>query len=72
MQITKQTIKSPDEEIAKLMKDHYLEQDEAEEVKELMDETGLDEDDAVELKTFYKNRHVKYTRFYVYFVYFSY
>ena len=32
------------------MKDHYLEQDEAEEVKELMDETGLDEDDAVELK----------------------
>lgn len=42
--------KSPDEEIAKLMKDHYLEQDEAEEVKELMDETGLDEDDAVELK----------------------
>ena len=42
--------KSPDEEIAELMKDHYLEQDEAKHVKDIMDEYGLDEDDAVELK----------------------
>lgn len=40
----------PDEEVKELMKNHYLDRDEAEHVKEVMDEYGLDEDEAVELK----------------------
>ena len=37
-----------DEEIARLMEDHDIDEDQAEKVQELIDE-GLDEDDAVEL-----------------------
>jgi len=37
-----------DEEIAQLMEDHDIDEDQAEKVQELIDE-GLDEDDAVEL-----------------------
>ena len=37
----------PDEDIAQLMEDHDIDEDQAEKVQELIDE-GLDEDDAVE------------------------
>jgi hypothetical protein len=37
-----------DEEIARLMEEHDIDEDTAEKVQELIDE-GLDEDDAVEL-----------------------
>lgn len=37
-----------DEEIAQLMEDHDIDEDQAEKVQELINE-GLDEDDAVEL-----------------------
>jgi hypothetical protein len=37
-----------DEEIARLMEEHDIDEDTAEKVQELVDE-GLDEDDAVEL-----------------------
>lgn len=39
-----------DEDVADLMENHGLDQDEAEHVKEIMDTEGLDEDEAVELK----------------------
>ena len=39
-----------DEEVAELMENHGLDQDEAEHVKEIMDTEGLDEEEAVELK----------------------
>ena len=38
-----------DERIVDLMRDHDLEQADAEEVADLIDEYGLDEDDAMEL-----------------------
>ena len=39
-----------EDEVKDLMKNHYLDKDEAKHVKEIMDEYGLYEDDAVELK----------------------
>ena len=39
-----------DEEVAELMENHGLDQDEAEHVKEIMDAEGLDEEEAIELK----------------------
>jgi hypothetical protein len=39
----------PDEEIAELMDEYDLDEDEAEHVQEIMDELDLDEDEAVEL-----------------------
>ena len=39
-----------EDEVKDLMKNHYLDKDEAKHVKEIMDEYGLYEDDSVELK----------------------
>ena len=39
-----------EEDVAEIMENHGLDQDEAEHVKEIMDTEGLDEDEAVELK----------------------
>ena len=38
-----------EEEVKEIMKEHGMDEDEAERVQELMEEHGLDEDDAVEL-----------------------
>ncbi len=41
---------APDREVRELMKNHDLDQEDAEKVKDIMDSEGLDEDEAIELK----------------------
>ena len=43
------TLKSEDENVRQLMKDHDIDADTAEKAQELIIDEGLDEDDAIEL-----------------------